>query len=120
MKNDRLNKQLFSQLSDKIIAEVKKELEKGADKIVTDAKAKCPVKTGNLHDSIHAESKNDGLRYNIVADAKSKSGYYYGRIVEFSPKINKPYLYPAMDANKKAILNNVAKVVEKICEKEKK
>ena len=120
MKNDRLNKQLFAQLSDKIIAEVKKELERGANKIVTDAKQKCPVKTGNLRDSIHAESKNDGLKYNIVADAKSTSGAYYGRIVEFSPKINKPYLYPSMDANKKPILDNIARVIEKICEKEKK
>lgn len=121
MKKDRLNKQLFSQLSEKIINDVKKELSKGADKIATDAKSRCPVKSGNLRDSIHAESKNDGLRFNIVADAKSKSGgIYYGRIVEFSPKINKPYLIPAAEANKKAILENIANVIEKACEKEKK
>ena len=120
MKNERLNKQLFQQLSEKIISEVKKELAKGADKIVVDAKSNCPVKTGNLRDSIHAESKNDGLKYNIVADAKSTSGAYYGRIVEFSPKINHPYLYPAMDKNKKGILDDIAKTIEKACEKEKK
>ena len=117
---NNLNKEFLSQLSEKVINSAKQALEKGANQIVNDAKANCPVKTGNLRDSIHAEKQKNGEQYKIVADAKSKSGdIYYGRIVEFSPK-GHPYLMPAMEKNKKQILDNVAKAIETELERNKK
>ena len=119
MKKTRENSELFKQLPDKIIEKAKKALENGAEKIVADAKNRCPVRTGNLKDSIHAEKKKDGMSYRIVADAKSnsKNNAFYGKVVEFSPKINKPYLYPAMDANRKTVLEDIGKAINEACKR---
>ena len=80
----------------------KQALKKGADEIVADAKSRCPVyagpsrpdvQPGELRDSIKAVSKRSGAVYSIEANAKSlTSGQPYGLYVEFSPKINKPFL----------------------------
>lgn len=86
-------------------------LKEGVDLIIADAKSRCPVKTGNLRDSIKAESLNDGAAYEISADAKN-DGVAYGQFVEFSPKINKPFLYPAVDANIDAVKNKVKQAIE--------
>ena len=77
----------------------KAALQDGVDRIVADAQSRVPVKTGRLMRSIHAESQEDGAVYKITADAKNDSGVPYGKIVEYSPKINHPFLYPALDAN---------------------
>ena len=89
----------------------KKELKVGAEKIVADAKNFCPAKTGKLRDSIHAKSNKDGSSYKIVADAQDENGFYYGRIVEFSPLIDKPFLYPAYDMNKQEIKENILNAI---------
>ena len=81
-----------------VLTAAKQALKEGADLIVNDAKSRVPVKTGKLRDSIQAKSIEYGAAYDISADAKNQNGVAYGQFVEFDPKINKPFLYPAMDA----------------------
>ena len=87
-------------------------LKEGVDLIISDAKNRCPVRTGKLRDSIKAESLDDGAAYEISADAKNDDGVAYGQFVEFSPKINKPFLYPAVDANIDAVKNKVRTAIQ--------
>lgn len=95
----------------------KKALSRCADEIVSDAKSRCPVKTGALRDSIHKEVKNNGSRIRIGTSLRSKpskkfpSGVAYGKIVEFSPKINKPFLYPAFDAHELSIKPRIRQAI---------
>nr|DAT34275.1 MAG TPA: type I neck protein [Caudoviricetes sp.] len=89
----------------------KAALKEGADGVVEDAKSRCPVKTGALRDSIHAEVKRNGTYIKVVADAQN-DGVYYGKVVEFSTKINKPFLYPAIDAGRDSIRDNIARAVK--------
>lgn len=98
----------------------KAELKKGAEAVVADAKSRCPVRTGRLRDSIKAESNKDGTVYWITANAsveepKAASGrFYYGPVVEFSPKINKPFLYPSMEAHRQEIYNNIDEAISRV------
>lgn len=98
----------------------KAELKKGVDEVLADAKNRCPVLTGKLRDSIKAEPNKDGSFYRVKADAftespKSPSGkYYYGIAVEFSPKINKPYMYPALDAHRQEIYENISNALSRM------
>ena len=95
------------------------ELKKGADVVVADAKSRCPVKTGRLRDSIKAESNREGSAYWLTANAstespKSPTGrFYYGPVVEFDPRINKPFMYPALDAHKQEIRDNINAAVNR-------
>lgn len=104
---------------DQVLAAAKAELKKGVDVVVADAKNRCPVKSGRLRDSIKAESNKDGSVYWITANAsvesrKSESGrFYYGAVVEFSPKINKPFLYPAMEAHRQEIYDNISAAISR-------
>lgn len=100
-------------MGEKVLAAAKAELKKGAEVVVADAKSRCPVRTGRLRDSIKAVSNKDGTVYWITANAsvespKSPTGrFYYGANVEFSPKINKPFMYPALDAHRREIEDNI-------------
>lgn len=89
----------------------KQALRESAEEIVQDAKSRAPVKTGNLRDSIHAIEENEGLSYKIVADAINEQGKQYAKIVEYSPKINKPYLFPAIEDNRNNINRRIAQAV---------
>lgn len=105
--------------SEDIIDAAKEALKEGVDDVVADAKSRCPVDTGRLRDSIKAESNDEGTYYYISANASvpTKNPYskddrfYYGAVVEFSPKINKPFLYPALEAHGKEIRMNIRKAV---------
>lgn len=97
----------------------KDALKDGVDIVVTDAKSRCPVDTGKLRDSIRGEESSgfeSGVAYDIVADAKSDDGYPYGQIVEFSPRVNKPFLYPAMEANRQRISDMVKTAMQHAAE----
>lgn len=106
-------------MKEDIIEEAKRELAKGVMRIVADAKSRCPVDTGELRRSIKAESNDDDSLFYISANAfrrtqnpNSLTGkFYYGQMVEFSPKINKPFLYPAIRAHTKEIRENIRKAV---------
>ena len=93
-------------------------LDAGADKIVEDARTRCPVHSGALRASIHKEKREGGKRFRIVADAQSSTtGICYGRLVAFSPKINHPFLYPALDANRDAIRAAIRDAVRRAVER---
>ena len=84
----------------------KRALRNGAYTVAADAKSRAPVKTGRLRDSIKVTGNRDGSSYKVSADA-SNNGYRYGKIVEYSPKINKPFMIPALNANRQQIRENI-------------
>ena len=100
-------------------------LAEGAEMVMKEAKQRCPVYEGDdyrvvkgaLRDSIHAEKQKGGKEYRIVADAQAQDGLFYGKIVEFSPKINKPFLYPAMDAKREVVKKKIIEAVREAIRK---
>ena len=56
-----------------------------------------------------------GTAYKISADARAADGMFYGQIVEFSPKINRPFLYPALDAHREEIREKIVAAVRTAC-----
>jgi len=100
-------------------------LEEGAELVAREAKQRCPVYDGTDHrvvkgalrDSIHTEPRKGGREYRVVADAQARDGIYYGMIVEFSPKINKPFLYPALDAKREEVKGKIVEAVRKAIKK---
>ena len=109
-------------MADAMIEAAKRELAKGVMHVVADAKSRCPVDTGELKRSIKAESNDDESMFYISANAyrrtknpQSLTGkFYYGAVVEFSPKINKPFLYPAIRAHENEIRENIRNAVLKV------
>lgn len=106
--------QLEAELGSKAVPAAKAALSSIADDIVKDAKSRCPVRTGELQKSIHKEILSNGERVKVVADARNKNdGTMYGKLVEFSPKINQPFLYPAIDSVRGDIGGRVADSIRK-------
>lgn len=105
-------KQHLTELGEEVLQAAKDALKAGADTIVKDAKTRVPVKTGKLKDSIKAVAKREGTVYEIEANATDKNGFPYGQIVEFSPKINRPFLYPAFDENYNAVRESIIKAIQ--------
>lgn len=120
--------QHLKELGEHVLEAAKKALKEGADMVVKDAKSRCPAyeghkkengqvyhwaraKPGALRDSIQAEPNSKGTVYAISANAKNDAGYLYGQVLEFSPGINRPFLYPALEANKKAVTEAIAEAI---------
>ena len=107
------------EMGEHVVEAAKAELKKGVDVVLADAKQRCPVRTGALRDSIKAVANKDGTVYWLSADASKESAksptgrFYYGAAVEFSPQINKPFLYPALDAHRQEIWDNVDNAIQK-------
>ena len=103
----------------------KSALADGAEVVMKEARERCPVYEGAdrrvvkkaLKNSIHAEKRKGGREYRIVADAQAKDGLYYGKIVEFSPKINLPFLYPALDARREEVKKGIVEAVREAIRK---
>lgn len=120
--------QHLRELGEHVLQAAKAALKEGADMVVKDAKSRCPVyeghkrngqvyhwagaKPGALRDSIQAEPNTKGTVYAISANAKSEDGYLYGQILEFSPRVNRPFLYPALDANKQAVSDMIQDAIK--------
>ena len=111
---------ILSELGAEATAAAKAALERGADDVVAEAKNRCPVYAGTdkrvvkgaLRDSIHKRlRRKDGSVWRIAADAESQDGVFYGVLVEFSPRINRPFLYPALDAKKDGIRSAIVDAV---------
>ncbi len=97
---------------------IREEMEVMAEKIVEDMKARVPVDSGALRDSIHWSWNKKKTAIRIVADAKNKkNGVPYARYVEFSPKINKPFFYPALDAHRDEYHEQLVRALKKALEK---
>lgn len=94
-----------------VLTAAKRGLKEGGDIVVQDAKSRAPVKTGKLRDSIHAVEKENGAVQELIADAKNDSGVPYAKIVEYSPRINRPFLKPALDANQNIINQKIAQAI---------
>ena len=91
--------QRLAALGEDVLFAVKIALAESVQNIVFDAKTRCPVKTGKLKASIKAVDLGNGIAYALGADAHNDKGIAYGQFVEFSPKINRPFIYPAIRAN---------------------
>ena len=116
--------QHLKELGEHVLTAAKAALKTCAEKVAEDAKSRCPVYEGHkkggmvyhwqgaasgaLRDSIKAEPNKRGTVYEISANAKNGNGYLYGQIIEFSPKINRPFLYPALDANRDKVRESIA------------
>ena len=96
-------RELLNRMGKGAMDAAKKALAEGAEAVKTEAKSRCPVYRGRdkrvvpgaLRDSIHCVKCGGGTSWRIVADAKAQDGTAYGKLVEFSPKINQPFLYPS-------------------------
>jgi HK97 gp10 family phage protein len=92
----------------------KEALRRGAERVVADAKNLCPVRTGALRDSIHAEERADGARQVVTASAADPAtGYDYSRIVEYHPTKGRPFLHPALDANAEQVREDVLEAIRR-------
>ena len=114
-------------LGEHVLEAAKKALETGVNDVVADAKSRCPeykghkkngkiymmkgVAPGSLRDSIKATPNAGKTVYKISADAKSSDGFLYGQIVEFSPRVNKPFLYPALEAKRNSVAESISNAV---------
>lgn len=102
------------EMGEHVVEAAKAELARGAHEVVADAKNRCPVRTGRLRDSIRATPNSSATSYRISANAQSDDGFYYGQIVEFSPKPGfRPFLYPALDANVGRIYGNIRAAINR-------
>ena len=113
LKSNKAFQQILQDYGKQVAAAAKKALADEAEIIANDAKSRCPVKTGNLKESIHTVPNKSGTRVSIVVDATDKDGVPYGKVVEYSPKIQKPFVYPALDAHKDEIAGKVADAIKK-------
>ena len=113
---DRAVQQLRA-LGEDIVIAAKVELAIGVDAVSQDAKNRVPVLTGKLKESIKYRDIAEGAVYDVLADAKNENGIAYGQFVEFSPKINRPFLYPAIKANKREIKKNIKLAVQEAVKK---
>lgn len=102
--------QQLRELGEHVVEAAKHALKLGVYRVVADAKSRCPVKTGKLRDSIKAEPNSQETEYQISANAEN-DGVFYGPIVEFSPEINKPFMYPALDAHKQEIKESIQNAI---------
>ena len=91
-------REILSRYGERAAQAARGALAENARTLTEEAKRRCPVESGRLRDSIRVEMAKSGNKAKLVADAKNEAGIPYARIVEFSPKIDRPFMYPAMDA----------------------
>ena len=111
---------LLKEIGENTIEAAKQETKRQAEIIAADARARCPVDTGALRDSIKVTQSKDGLTCRISANARNSKGkawpdFAYGQIVEFAPpgKGGRPFLYPAFDARRDAAQQAIYDAVQR-------
>lgn len=101
-----------------VVEAIRRQMEEEAEAIVQDMKSRVPVRTGALKSSIRWQWNKKKTAIEIVADAANpKNQVKYGRYVEFSPKINKPFFYPAMDAHRNGYHERLMEAMKEAIEK---
>ena len=100
------------EMGEHVVNNAKAALAEGVELVVADAKSRCPVKTGKLRDSTKATPKQGGAVYVLSANARDDNGIAYGQFVEWSPKINRPFLYPAMDDNYDIVVDKIKNAIK--------
>lgn len=113
----KLDVNLLKAIGDDVADSALAALEEGAQLVVDEAKSRVSVKSGKLKNSIHYEKKNKGEKIKVVADAKDEKGFAYGPIVEFSPRIDKPFMYPALDARRAEVRQKIIDAIKEACAK---
>ncbi len=119
------SEEILRELGENATEAAKSALAEGAELVMKEAKERCPVYTGNdrrvvkgaLKESIHAVKQKGGAKYKIIADAVSHDGIFYGKLVEFSPAINKPFMYPALDAQRETVKKLIVEAVREAVRK---
>lgn len=99
-------------LSKEITEETQKELWEYAEKILWDAIGRIDSKSGDLAASGRLEWTKNKTAVKIVFDA-THDNYKYGKIIEFRPGHEHPFLYPAYDAYRDAARNAVIGKIQK-------
>ena len=103
-------------MGDNVLPAATNALQRGAEKIAERARDNLrnqdAVRTGKLLGSIKVERRSaDGTSLGISANARNKKGYLYGQIIEFSPTKGRPFLYPAFDALRGEVIDDVTDAV---------
>ena len=119
------SEEILKELGENATEAAKSALAEGAELVMKEAKERCPVYTGNdrrvvkgaLKESIHAVKQKSGAKYKIIADAVSHDGIFYGKLVEFSPAINQPFMYPALDAQRETVKKLIVEAVREAVRK---
>ena len=103
----RLNiKDILARYGNSAAMAAKKALLENAEALAEEAKRRCPVDTGQLKESIHVEMSKSGTKAKVIADAVNLKGHPYARYVEFSPRIDEPFMYPAMESKREEMKQN--------------
>lgn len=96
-----------------VVEALRRQMEIEVEKIIEDMKSRVPVRSGALRDSIHWRWNKNKTAIEILADAAHpRSHVKYGRLVEFSPRINKPFFYPAMDAHREEYRESLRRAMQ--------
>lgn len=96
-----------------VVDALRRQMEIEVEKIIEDMKSRVPVRSGALRDSIHWRWNKNKTAIEILADAAHpRSHVKYGRLVEFSPRINKPFFYPAMDAHREEYRESLRRAMQ--------
>ena len=119
------SEEILKELGENATEAAKSALAEGAELVMKEAKERCPVYTGNdrrvvkgaLKESIHAVKQKGGTKYKIIADAVSHDGIFYGKLVEFSPAINQPFMYPALDVQREMVKKLIVEAVREAVRK---
>ena len=119
------SEEILRELGENATEAAKSALAEGVELVMKEAKERCPVYTGNdrrvvkgaLKESIHAVKQKGGAKYKIIADAVSHDGIFYGKLVEFSPAINQPFMYPALDAQRETVKKLIVEAVREAVRK---
>ena len=119
------SEEILRELGENATKAAKSALAEGVELVMKEAKERCPVYTGNdrrvvkgaLKESIHAVKQKGGAKYKIIADAVSHDGIFYGKLVEFSPAINQPFMYPALDAQRETVKKLIVEAVREAVRK---
>lgn len=97
---------VLTELGAEVSTVAKAELLRGGQTILTDANARIHSISGKLSASGKLKVNAKGTVVKIVFDAENK-GYGYSKIVEFRPGHEHPFLYPAYDAHRNQVKQNV-------------
>lgn len=88
--------EIAAELRPRVSAAVKET----AEVVAAEARARVPVDSGDLKDSITVTRK-EAAGYSVNAEAQDDNGLYYGWFQEFGTRYDppQPFLIPALEAN---------------------
>lgn len=107
-----------------------KEVNAGADELVSTLKAVAPVSDleahpGQLRESIHKKPGGRPLQVRVVADAQDAEGHYYGAHVEFGHRTPNgkhvpahPFFYPAWRLTRAKIKARIQRAIRAVVKAE--